>query len=127
MARGDKIAADLADAKAKNAKQAKELRRKIANVTKNSTHTFSADFARLCNEATGAIAPDAADYGPLCAAGTHGGAGACAPPHPGLLAGGFDGVSEADLLAWLTVYGQRCQNIETQLRSLQKLEKDRKR
>lgn len=117
--RGQKLEQDLSAEQTRHAKEAAKLQRKIADVTRNSTHTFSTDFVLLYNEAIG-LSGDALSEA-LCAFGADGASGTCGPLVPGLLEP-FSGVSEADLLGHISKYGKRCRNLETQLSVWQALE-----
>lgn len=113
MARADAVAVELTAAKSAHSADIKTLKARIANVTLNSTHIFSVEFVRVYNAAIGA------DPGYLHSAGGASGAegrtSSGATADTGLL-DADSGVSEADILAHIADYGQRCRDIEAQLR-----------
>ena len=113
MARADEVAIDLDVARAAHAADTKTLKARIADATRNSTHTFSGDFVRMYNAAIGAGPRDI--YSSGGAAGATGDASAGTAANAGLLAAD-SGVTEADVLAHITDYGQRCRDVESQLR-----------
>lgn len=88
------------------------LRARIASITANSNHAFSADFVRVWNEATGAGRGDAVP-GTGNTPGADGTPGTGKAAGAGILAAGT--VSEADVLAYIIYYGERCKNLEAQV------------
>lgn len=113
VARADTVATELDAAKIAHSAGMKTLKRRIADATRSSTHIFSSEFVRLYNAAIGAST--GAVYTSGGAPRPEGDAAAGAAPDPGLL-DADSGVSEADLLAHIADYGQRCRDIEAQLR-----------
>ena len=108
-----KVSNELATEKANNAKEQATLRAQLARVVRGSTHTFSPEFVRLWNRATGA------DCDALPAAGgsarADGTAGAGQAAGAGLLCSRSGRVTEADVLAYIIYYGERCRNLEAQV------------
>ena len=101
--------AALAVARETHVREKNAMRARIAAVTANSRHVFSADFVRLYNEAIAAAGSPVSGTGH--SSGTDGKA------RSGRTAdGGFPGkgVTETDILAHITYYGERCRNIEAQ-------------
>lgn len=95
-----------------NAKEQAGLRARIASITADSRHTFSPDFVRVWNEATGAFRSNAVpETGNTPRA--DGAPGTCKTTGAVLLATGT--VTEADVLAYIIYYGPRCKNIEAQV------------
>ena len=113
IARADEVAIDLDVAKAAHAADTKTLKARIADATRNSTHTFGGEFVRMYNAAIGASSGDIHGAGSAASSESNTSAGATA--NAGLLAAD-SGVTEADILAHITDYGQRCRDIESQLR-----------
>ena len=120
VAKADAVVTDLTAAQTAHAAEIKTLKARIANVTHNSTHTFSVGFVRLYNGAIGAGPSDIYNAGG--SSGSEGGASTGAAANAGLL-DADSGVTEADLLAHITDYGQRCRDIEAQLRGWIELSK----
>jgi hypothetical protein len=117
-ARADAVERDLASTRLAQSRTTQALQRRIAHATRVSHHSFSVDFVRLYNEAIGI--PHSAVPSAVGSPGAAGAAGAAASPDAGLLER-FDGVSEADLLAHITVYGSRCVKMEAQLAAWREL------
>ena len=113
MSRADAVAVELETAKAVHTADIKTLKARIADVTLNSTHTFSVEFVRMYNAAIGADADYLHSAGGAASAEGRAASGAAAGA--GLL-DADSGVSEADLLAHIADYGQRCRDMEAQLR-----------
>lgn len=126
VARGDALAESLAAQDKAHAAETGNLRRQVANATKDSTITLSPAVVRLLNQAagaSGAAIPDDALPGTLCAAGLNGKAGAGAGAATGIL--GRGGVSEADLAAWFLIYAQRTHWLEQRLAGWQRQHSER--
>lgn len=102
----------LANERVNNAKEQAGLRARIASITATSSHAFSADFVRVWNEATGAGRGRAMP-------GTDNSPGVDGTPGTGKTAGAGvlarRAVSEADVLAYIIYYGERCKNLEAQV------------
>ncbi len=90
------------------------LTKRIDAIANSSTHTFSPAFVRVWNDAVGAVATrsgatkgaNSASTYPVSRSGKASGAG-------------FQGkVTEADILRWISYYGRRSKDIESQLRGL---------
>lgn len=89
------------------------LRKEIARVTRNSKHTFSADFVRVWNQSTGA---SVAGSGSPTATGHPTGAAGTAQAGKAAGAGVRRGaVTEADVLAHIVYYGKRARDLESQV------------
>lgn len=88
------------------------LEKRIADVVGKGAHIFGADFIRMLNAAAGVCdaAVPATDPSSFSAHG----APPCAAFGPRFLER-FQGVTEADLLAWFIDYADRCKMMETQL------------
>ena len=113
--RANAIAAELAADKRRLASEAAKLRRKIADAVNPDTR-FGPAFVSVFNQTTGAGIPDDPLSGTCDSGGAAGRAGTGAAPGPGLCA-----VGEKDLLEYMEYYGERCQGLEGQVRSLRKL------
>lgn len=123
VARNNRLAQALADEKATHAQEKQSLLRRIANVTTVYVPApglaprplpravFTAGFVREYNAAIGL---PAADTG-TAAAGVVGTAEAGQAPDTWLL---DSGLSQADILAHIADYGERCRNIESQVNRL---------
>ena len=114
VARGDALAESLTAQDKTHATETKNLRRQIANATKNSTIVLGSDVVRLLNEAAGACVPEHAVPGTVHSAGAAGTAGTGAAPCAGLL-DQFSGVTEADFVDWFLTYAQRAHWMEQRL------------
>lgn len=114
--RANALAARAAQERKNHEREAATLQKRIAGVTRGSTHIFSAEFVRLYNEAIG-LSGDALSEA-LCASLPDGSAGAgdasCLRPLDRL-----NGVREADVLEHITIYGRRCRDLENQVRGWQ--------
>ncbi len=111
ITRANDVAATLEAERAKHNATLQIIKGRIADVTHGSTYSFGDDFVRLCNEAVGA------GPGSIHIAGDPGDAEDSAATRQAVSAGVLADVpvTEADLLAWLADYGQRCRDIEAQL------------
>ena len=118
VARGNALAGAMIEEREQHAREAETLERRIAAVAGGGTHTFSREFVCMLNAAAGVH--DAAVPGALCTGGADAAGTACAAFGPGLLEQ-FDGVSEADLLAWFIKYADRCRSLETTVSGWQAL------
>ena len=110
--RADSIASSYAESKKIHAKEAESLQRRIAHAARNSSHTFSADFVRLYNEAIGISGGALSEA--VCTFGSAGKTGTGGTPGAKRL-GPFEGVRESDLLEHIARYGRRCRGLEAQV------------
>lgn len=88
------------------------MEKRIADVAGNGAHVFDRDFICMLNAAAG-VCDDSVPPAPASAPAAYG-ASPCAAFGRGLLEG-FEGVTEADLLAWFLEYADRCKLMEIQL------------
>ncbi|WP_265284277.1 hypothetical protein [Verminephrobacter aporrectodeae] len=124
--RGHRLAQQMVDEKAVHAQEKRSVLRRIPNVTTVYVPApgaapeplpravFTAGFVREYNGAIGAIGLPAADTGAAAA-----GAGATAEAAPAPDAWLRDaGLSQADILAHIADYGERCRNLDAQVNRL---------
>lgn len=109
--RGDGLAISLAASEKARATETRNLRRQIADATKNSAVVLGPDVVRLLNEAAGACVPGGAMPGDVHTPSIDGRAAAGAAPCAGLLEE-FNGVNEADFTDWFIIYAKRARWLE---------------
>ena len=114
VARGKALETKLRAQEKQYAADARKLKKRIANATKNAACTLEPDVVRVLNEAAGVDLPEHPLPGAACPASPSGGVGNCTAPD-GRVLGPYSGVSQADLAAWFVDYARRCRGMENRL------------
>ena len=109
--RVNELAGQIQRERERHERDGKAWERRIAEVAGGS-HVFGADFVCMLNAAAG-VCDGSVPQG-SASRGSDAAASPCAAFDQGLLEK-FEGVSEADLLAWFIEYAGRCRTMESQL------------
>lgn len=110
--RVNELAKQMQRERQRHERESRMLEKRIAEVAGGGAYVFGVDFICMLNAAVGVC--DASVPATAPSSFSDRGASPCAAFGPGLLES-FEGVREADLLAWFIEYAGRCRTMETQL------------